>query len=280
MSRREHPSLSTILAYEELDADERRNLEQHLAACEACRDLLTRVQDTESRAASVGGLPPLEDDPFADLSPTVPAAAAHSKQALLRRVQAASSQNNPRKIAPALGGFFALAAVLALVLLGPWRGGEMDAAHMFADLRLGPAVVVRGEGNSAGSGGVGSLAPDAPAALRFTPARAGWPVVVRLDGKGARLLCPTAEAPGWHLDANLPAVLPPPGSGLTWPAGEPGTATRWLVALTDDPVADPAQLAEMIAVAEGTKDGVVAFLQKQFGTVGVVSLDPEVHLKR
>jgi hypothetical protein len=169
---------------------------------------------------------------------------------------------------------------LALVLLGPWNGGGPDAAHLFTDLRLGPAVVVRGEGDSADSGGVGNLAPEDPAALRFTPARAGWPVVVRLDEKGARLLCPTTQVPGWHLDANLPAVLPPPGSGLTWPAGEPGTATRWLVALTDDPVADPAQLAEMIAVAEGTKDGVVAFLQKQFGTVGVVSLDPEVHLKR
>jgi hypothetical protein len=279
MSRHEHPAPSTIFAFEELDVDARRDLEQHLAACEACRDLLTRVRESESRAASVDGLPPLDDDPFADLSPTVPTAAAHSKQALLRRVQAASSQKTPRKILPAFGGFFALAAVLALVLVGPWHGEDMDAAHMFADLRLGPAVVVRGEGDSAGSGGIGNLAPADPAALRFTPARAGWPVVVRLDEKGARLLCPTAEVPGWHLDANLPAVLPPPGSGLVWRAGEPGTTTRWLVALTDDPVSDPAQLAEMIAVADGTRDGVVAFLQKEFGTVGVVSLDPVDKLK-
>lgn len=274
MSRRKHPLLTEIFALEELEADARHSIEQHLVTCEKCRALLKQIQETESRAARIEGLPPLNDDPFADLSPTVPEAAAHSKRALLRRVQAASIQKSPRKISPTFGGFFALAAVLALVLLGPWRGGEMDAARMFVDLRLTPAVVVRGEGDAIDPSKGQDLAPGDPVALRFTPARAGWPVVVRLDDQGAEVLCPTTAVPGWHLEANLPAVLPPPGSGLVWPVGEAGTTTRWLVSLTDEAVSDPAKLAEMIAVADGTKDGAESYLEKRFGAVGVLSLDP------
>jgi hypothetical protein len=276
MSDHDHPSRSTLLAVEELDARERGEVTEHLATCVACRALLTRLQDVEARAASVSGLPPLAGDPLADLSPFDREAAARSQRALLRTVQTGSGSGpgGRRWLSAGLAGALALAAVLTLVILGPGRVDERDAAWLFGDLRVGPAVVIRGQADAPGHGN--APAPEETISIRFTPARDGWPVVVRIGAAGAEVICPTEELPGWPLHADRPAVLPPPGQGVVWPAG---ATTCWLVALSDTPIADVGGLARGVAVAatdhglagdEAMTNGVRSWLEARHGPVGVV----------
>ena len=266
-----HP-VDRLLAYEDLTDDARRRIDEHLKDCADCRALLARFQDLETRAGGVEGLPPLGDDPLGDLSPDDRAAAACSREALRRRV-AGRRGRNARILVFGFGGTLALAATLAVLLLGPWRTDERDSARVFADLRLGPAVELRDADAPVGDA---IPAPGAPAALRFTPARTGWPVVVRVEGDRAVVLCPTADAPGWRLPAGLPAVVPPPGSGVTWPMAMEDESACWLVALADGPTEDPAALARDIATAasapegESVVDRVLAELETRYGATGVV----------
>jgi len=267
MNDRQHHPLASILAHEDLDPTERRRADDHLATCPQCRDLLARLRDVEERAATVPGLPGLEADPLADLSPAERAAAEHSRRQLLTRVAGGKG----RRWAPVgFGGALALAAAFALVLFGPWRAPGPDASDAFADLRLGPAVVMRHDGAA-----TAPVAPGEPVALRFTPSRGGWPVVVRLGAEDAEVLCPTDDTPGWRLSADRPAVVPPPGSGVVWRAAPDESTARWLVALSSAPVDDPAELARGLAAAlDGRQDDArvraTAWLEERFGAVGVV----------
>lgn len=266
MSDRQHHPLASILAHEDLDAAERRRADDHLATCPECRDLLARLRDLEGRAAAVPGLPGLEVDPLADLSLAERAAAEASHRQLLTRVAGGKG----RRWAPVgFGGVLALAAAFALILFGPWRSSGPDASDAFADLRLGPAVVMRDDGAAAAP-----VAPGEAVALRFTPSRAGWPVVVRLQAADAEVLCPTDDTPGWRLPADRPAVVPPPGSGVVWRAAPDESTARWLVALSPAPVDDPEALARSLAAAldgqDDAQEQAAAWLEGRFGAVGVV----------
>lgn len=260
MNDRLHHPLASILAHEDLDDVERRRTDDHLASCPACRDLLARLRDVERRAANVQGLPDLSADPLAGLPLADRDAAARSRRELLSRVSAGEGR---RWIPIGFGGALALAAALVLVLVGPWRTEHVSDS--FADLRLGPAVVLRDEGVAAAP-----VAPGEPLAIRFTPSRGGWPVVVRLADEGVEVLCPTDATPGWHLPAGRPAVVPPPGSGVVWRAAPEESAARWLVALSPAPVVDPAALARDLHAAARDPGQAIAWLEARFGTVGIV----------
>jgi hypothetical protein len=243
--RTSHP-LELILAHEDLDQAARARADAHLASCAECRELLTRLRDLEARAAGVDGLHHGgDDDPLGALSEAERAAAVRSRQALVARLPRAHRPRRSRRLVTGAAGALALAAVLVLMVTGPWRGGDSAHGPVLGDLRLAPAVVARDAAGPAGEGVPGG-ASGAPVTVRFTPVRAGWPLVVRVDAAGTTLLTPTPAGAGWRVAANRPAVLPPPGSGVTWRAAPAGEAVCWVVALAGDPLADPAAVAREI----------------------------------
>jgi hypothetical protein len=262
MSDRDHPPVELILAHEDLDGDERRRVDAHLTTCPQCRELLARLQRVEAQARGVAGLPDTAD-PLADRSPVERAAAARSQRELLQRVTRRTGRR-PGRVLPAGLGVIALAAAVTLVMIGPWGSGDPAPDPVLRDLRIGPAVVSRDDAG-------GTVVAGEPLSIRFTPTRSGWPVVVRLDATGAAVLCPTAAVPGWYLRADRPAAIPPPGSGVVWPAGQPGSRTRWLVALAEAPVDDPAELARGVASSADVK----LWLESRFGTVEMLTVAPD-----
>ncbi len=247
-----HP-LDLILGYEELDHDERARADAHLAGCEPCRRLLDDCGAAESRGVDAIAID--LDDPLAGHDPSVRADADASRAELLARLPAGSTSVAWWRRGDTAMGLLALAAVLvALVVFGPWTA---DDGAPFEGLRLAPSVVARDEGVH--------LEPGDPFSIRFVPAADGWPVVVRVGGDGAELVCPTPDLEGWRVRAERPAVIPPPGAGVEWtlPAGADG---RWLVALSADPVADPAALAAELAASDNPLD----LLQGRFGRAAEV----------
>jgi hypothetical protein len=248
-----HP-LDLILAYEELDAGPRAAADAHLAACEPCRALLARLQAAEATLPAGVDL----DDPLADLPPETRAAADASRSALLARVARKRRSLVPWPRGGGLGFVLPLAAVL--VVITGIAVFERNAADPFDALRLAPAVVTRDA--------PAELQPGSAVSIRFTADRDGWPVVVQADASGVRLLCPTPDLAGWPVRAGLPVVLPPPGTGVTWALGEDAPAERWWIALSADPVSDPAALAALLT-ADGP-DRVTALLQGRFGAAAEI----------
>lgn len=243
MSDRTHHPLDLILAHEDLDESARARADAHLVDCAECRELLARLRDLETRAAGVDGLSHgPHDEPLRDLTGTERAAADRSRRALAARVRGG---RRPRRLVTGAAGALALAAVLLVMVVGPWRGESPAPGALLADLRLAPALVTR-DGPGSGDGATASVTPGAPLTVRLTPARAGWPVVVRVGAAGAAVLTPTPTEPGWRVAADRPAVLPPPGSGVAWRAAPAGREIRWVVALASGPVEDPAALARGI----------------------------------
>lgn len=235
--------LDLILAFEELDGDDRRRAEAHLAGCAECRELLARLQGLDAAARPLE----LTDEPLAGLSAAERAAAGTSREAMLRRLALGSSRTAWwRRRGTGLGAL-ALAATLTAVV---WLGSPGDRDDLpFANQRLAAQVVARD--------GAVQLAVGDPLTIRLTPERDGWPVVVRVSQGRAELMHPVTDQTPWTLRAGKPAILPPLGSGPVWALGD---GDQWFLALAEAPVADVTQLADELAAGDVAK-----VLEQRFG---------------
>jgi len=240
MSPRNGHPLDRILSYEDLEGEDRRQADAHLAGCASCRGLLERCRGLEARAAAAAA--PLRAagdpgaDPLAGLSAADRAAAVLSRDALLQRLPAGSRSVAWWRQGGASLGLLAVAAALtAAVLVGPWSRGD----EPFEALRLAPAVVTRDTAPV--------LKPGDAVSVRFTTRREGWPAVVRVGAGGVEVLWP-AGAAGFRVDRGRPVVLPPPGAVAPWIWSDP--ADRWFVILSDHPPDAGALAADLAAAAD------------------------------
>jgi anti-sigma factor RsiW len=174
--------LTAAYALDALDPGEQRAYEQHLAACEACRAELARLQEAAGALAYGAPAPP----PPAALRERILDAAAGE-----RAVVVPLRRRRPFQAAVATAGL-AAAAALALAVWAASLEDALDRAR--ADERSAAAAL--------------ALAAD-PAARRF-PVDAGGTLVVAQDGRAALVLDGLDEPPegkayeAWVIAGELP----------------------------------------------------------------------------
>jgi hypothetical protein len=274
-----------VLAYEDLAPEERARADEHLAACAACRALLSRLQAIEHAPGPQGLLPSLEETEAYRLTPeeardaaaslaavrhrlgisgqaTETAGAAARPRGFLHAVLAALTPLFSRRLAPRLLIPVLAAAALVVVvvqLLPPQLGPGVR------DLQLVPAAALRGGGDTLPPGDRAWHTGEA-FFLRFELTRNGCPVVFHVDPAGrVELLHPeTPDAPLVGAPGGTAMQLPPMSSGAEWTfEGEPGRET-FLVAVTARTRVDLANLLEEARVPArdlGDRDRAVARLR-------------------
>lgn len=207
-----------ILGHEDLEGDERAEADAHLAQCATCRRLLDRVLAAEAAVRSVASLP-ATGDPLAGLSD-------------VERAQARISRDSLRKDGPERSLFrfrprrllqFAIAAVMVFAVLLP----VLHHGTPVRDLQIGSPLVLRG-------------GDDEPAAtehgVSFRLARAGYPVLIHVDGAGvARLVFPAPGTPPSRFAKGQQALLPPPQAGLRWRDALAAGCETYLLAIATGP---------------------------------------------
>ena len=80
-----------VLGYEELEPDERHEVDVHLTTCTGCASLLSRLRAVERDVRGVGSLAE-EEHPLSGLDPSAQAAAQASLEALRSRIAANQGQ--------------------------------------------------------------------------------------------------------------------------------------------------------------------------------------------
>jgi hypothetical protein len=239
--------------FEELDADERRDAEAHLRDCAECRRLRERLVAAEGTLRAVPGLS-ADEDPLAAASELERAQAGASLAALLAG-QRTPFRSRLRRIMP-----LAIAATIVFVTVLPILGRRSPVR----DLAVGSPLVIRGD-------------EDSPAATEFGVSfrltRAGYPVLIHIDGAGvARLIYPAPDEAPTSVPADRLVLLPPPRSSQAWRAElAPGCET-YLLAIATDSVPDAGTLAALnAAAAGGSRDDAVRGAAKRLGKmVGTV----------
>ncbi len=297
-----------ILSYEDLEADERRRADEHLAACAECRALLDGVRAVETARGPEGALPPLEDGEFFALSADEAAAEAASRGALRarlgleaeRRAERASARGvpaGPTREAPAAARplrervstlmrnlrprvVVPLAAAAAVVLVFLLRGPETGRGPI-RELRLAPYSGTRGETDSGGAPGEAGRAWRTGDAfvLRFELVEPAYPIVFHVDPDGAVALLHPADplAPVAAMPANVSLELPPAEQDVVWTfEGEPGIETFFVAASPRAPraldaVLDVARTAARSALGrDEVASALRAILEKRVGPVQAI----------
>lgn len=207
-----------VLGYEDLGGSLRDEALAHLAECSDCRRLRDRVLAVEAVIRSVKPLPATEPAPD-------PAAEASLEELL---GAAPRSRYSPSRNVP-----LALAAMLALIVLVPL----LRPSDPVRDLRVGSPLVLRGESDAAA---------DLRRGVSFRMERAGYPVLVHVDGAGdARLVYPRpGEAPTLYPEGES-VFLPPPDTASDWRKDlAPGCET-YILAVGD--ATAPVQAATLVS---------------------------------
>ncbi len=246
-----------VLAYEDLAPEERSRADEHLAACAACRALLSQLQAIERAPGPQGTLPPLEELEARRLSPEEARDAAASLAAVRQRLGLAGRATEParttgrsRRLAPRLliPAAVAAAVVVVAVRLLPLQSGP--GVH---DFQLVPATALRGGAGPVQSGDRAWHTGE-PFFLRFTLARDGCPVVFHVDpaGRVAVLYPEKPDDPLVDAQRGTTVQLPPASSDVEWTfEGEPGLET-FLVTVTARARVD---LAGILAEAQMPHEG-------------------------
>jgi len=242
-----------VLGCEDLDGPLRDEALAHLEECPDCRRLREQVLAAEAVIRSVDRLP--EAEPAPD-----PAAKA-SLEALLGTVP--RSRFTPARVVP-----LALAAVLALVALAPLLGPSSPVR----DLQVGSPLVLRGDSGAAA---------DLRHGVSFRLEKAGYPVLIHVDGAGdARLIHPRqGEEPALY-PAGEPVFLPPPGVAADWRENlAPGCETYVLaVSAADEPPEAQSLESFIFKASPGPRRDAVGDLRRRlkdaFGNAAVCE-DPD-----
>jgi len=271
-----------ILAYEDLSTEERARADVHLATCEGCRLLLSRLQAAERAAAHSGTMPPLHDRAAYELSAAEEEQARASLAGLRQRLGIAAPPAplplEPRARRRRAGrGWMAwalvpaAAAVIAAVLLlvpgsrePGLRPGSLELVAV-SGLRAGETLAGRAtvpvEGVALPVWHTGEVFR-----LRFVLAQAGSPVIVHVDPVGrATLLYPIeVSALSARFPAGTPIEVPARESEGEWMfQGETGPET-FLVAVADASRgwADLSQALDGMSRAAGSRAAVVDQVRK------------------
>ncbi|MCP4293424.1 MAG: DUF4384 domain-containing protein [bacterium] len=225
--------MDLVLQYEDLNEDELRIAKVHTEECPECRAMLSDIQKMESETIDPGDIPPL---PVPEGSPTSAGLkgddlrqANASRGELLDRV---SSVQRPKLLIPNRWSGWALAAAacLAVLLWAPWKSIE---SSLIMELRMTSAQVHRGNETT-------PLQVGDAFVVRFTPTKAGWPVVVAwVSDENIQILHPLKNN-SRPVVAGLPVVLPPTGAPFTWRLED--LDTRVWVALSQDKSPEPTSL--------------------------------------
>lgn len=287
-----------ILAYEDLSAEERTRADLHLATCEGCRLMLSRLQAAERTAAQSGALPSLHDRAAYEMSASEEQQARASLAALREQLGvpalAPPAPPTAEVLAPRRSGWrrwmtwtlvpAAAAAVVAVLLLvlGPGEVGMCPG-----DLQLVAVSGLRAGETLAGRATVpvdGVMLPvwhtGEAFRLRFALAAPGYPVIVHVDPAGrAALLYPVeASEPPARFPAGASIEVPTrPSEGEWMFEGQTGPET-FLVAVqeTNPGWADLAAALESLSPTAGGRAAVVdearAWLKRRVGPVSEIAV--------
>jgi hypothetical protein len=290
--RTEHGRLrDLVLTLEELDGDERREAEAHLAACGACRALLDGVRRAEDRARESGTLPDLANAATYRLDEADRQEAEASLRALHERLGLERASATPARVPPKLhasreGRVFRLrprpahgaaalvaAAAVLIAVLTLWPRPAGPPPSLLGDARIAPTSTLRGvqpSGWHTGDAFVLELDLALPASLvvfhvdpsgRITRLHPGGTGVEPERRPAGRVTLPTAEtATEWRFE------------------GETGAETFVIAAIARPDRAREA-LAAGDAVAPGTRAerlrALQAALEKPSGAVRTIEVRHE-----
>ena len=195
-----------------------------------------------------------DEHPLTTASPLERAQAAASLAALLAG-QRAGFRLRLRRIMP-----LAIAATIVFAALLPTFGRRSPVR----DLVIGSPLVLRGGANAPAAAEHG---------VSFRLARAGYPVLVHIDGAGVvRVIHPAPGETPARVPADQLVLLPAPQSSNDWRADlAPGCETYLLAVATDD-APEAAALAALAATTPAESHGAaVRRASKQLGKlVGTV----------
>lgn len=238
MNRREDemdPDL--ILAYEELDPEERARVDHYLEEHEEARNRLSRLQEAEARARAIEA--PEAETELSTAERTLAEASLTALLARTARAAAIEAHEAPRRSGwiPSLWLPLAAAAVLLLLLQIPGRNADDLAIHELS------VVKVETTGSTRGPQGDSTLRSGDAFALRFELEAAATVLVFHVDPKGVYQLVvpPTLYEAG---DVRIPDE-----EEEEWIlSGTTGTES-FFVGLTADTAFDATTLEETLRVA-------------------------------
>lgn len=264
-----------VLAYEDLEPDERAEIDAHLATCASCRELRRALLERETAARPEGALE-LEG---AALAPDDETAAAASLERLVAKLRPPSRAPLPldaarrrrRTLTWLVPAVAAAAAAFVAVFVHELRQPGTPAP-LLHDLSVAPASGPRGSRPAAFRVGDAFV-------LRFQLARPGIPLVVVVDEAGTTLLLhPTDRRSARVLPAG-PVVLPDSASGELWTfSGAPGTDTFLAAGVAERQLDLPRLQAELARIdalpgpRTARADSARAILARHAGPVQVIEV--------
>ena len=226
-----------ILAYEELEPEERERVDRYLEEHAEARARLSRLQEAEARARAIE-----VPEATPDLSAAESTLAEASLSAILARTARAATVEvhaAPKRSGwiPSLWLPLAAAAVLLLLFQLPGRNPEELALHQLS------VVKVEVAGSTRGSQGESVLRSGDTIALRFELESAATVLVFHIDPKGAYELV----VPPTFYEAGVVRI--PAEDEESWVlSGSTGTES-FFVGLTADTGFDAITLRETLRVA-------------------------------
>jgi hypothetical protein len=226
-----------ILAYEELDPEERERVDHYLEEHQEARNRLSRLQEAEARARAIDA--PAAETDLSVAERTLAEASLNALLARTARAAAVEAHQAPKRSGwmPALWLPLAAAAVLLLLLQIPGRNPENIALHELS------VVKVQAAGSTRGPQGDATLRTGDAFALRFELEAAATVLVFHVDPKGVYELV----VPPMLYEAG--EVRIPAEAEEAWIlSGSTGTES-FLVGLTADAGIDATTLEETLRVA-------------------------------
>ena len=107
--------------------------------------------------------------------------------------------------------------------------------------------------------------------VRFTPAEAGWPVVVARKSDGSLKVLHPRRADASPVTAGQPMILPPTGAPFTWRLDDLDT-TVWVL-LSRDESPDRVSLENDLAGFSAPSQ-VQSYLSSRFGSAAIGMIQP------